>query len=524
MLSYISVMSLTGLALYSCHSMPETCIPPSPTPRNRSKPSFLAAILVWALLCPACPSFREPLPLVRALPTPATSKIESALLRRLTEASGEERLRALVDLTEQVDLLALIRSPRHARRDKAARRVATIAALELVAARQQARIRPRIDRLLEKGELDYVRPIAIVNRLLVEGRASALLALSRMPEVARVSSDWTSSERSDRQTRPPGSVPPLGDHFRSWAISAMGADRLWAQGLRGEGVVVGIIDTGAYGEHEQLRGRSLQGNRGWFDPVQGISTPYDSHRHGTMVLSLAVGANPEGRVVGVAPAALWTVALGNWRNHYSKWRMSETADWMLRVARPDVLVNAWSNDEAECSDFDLPFINAWKAAEIFVVYPAGNGGPAPETGEAPASLTGTVPDSGPVFSVAALTRDGWMQPDSSRGPSNCGSPAFPSITAPGTDLPLASPGSPSAYRTGSGTSLAAGLMGGAAALLLQADPELTPSELERILLESSRDLPPPGRDDVSGAGSVDLLAALDLVRSTKKRRGTKPRQ
>jgi subtilisin family serine protease len=235
-------------------------------------------------------------------------------------------------------------------------------------------------------------------------------------------------------------------------------------------------------------------------------------------MSVAVGANPHGRIVGIAPGASWATALGNWQDYYSRWRMTEAADWILRVARPDVLINAWSDDEAECGAFDLPFINAWKAAGIFVVFPAGNAGPGAGTGEAPASLAGTFPDGGPVFSVAALAPGGEAHPMSSRGPSHCDSPAFPSLAAPGSELPFAAADRPSTYHVGSGTSLAAGLVGGAAALLLQADPELEPEQLERILIETARDLPPAGRDDALGAGALDLPAALRRVESEAARR------
>src|SRR5262249_22372146 len=135
------------------------------------------------------------------------------------------------------------------------------------------------------------------------------------------------------------------------------------------------------------------------------------------------------------------------------------------------LINAWSHDEGTCSDFDRPFIDAWKASGIFVVFPAGNAGPGPASGEAPAQLAGVFPDGGPVFSVAALARNGSPLPISSRGPSRCGSPSFPSLSGPGGDLPMAAPGSPHGYVRADGTSLTAGLVGGAAALLLQADPE-----------------------------------------------------
>jgi bacillopeptidase F len=406
----------------------------------------------------------------------------------------------IVDLTEQVDLAAFGQALREWGLPKAARRSAVITALERVAERQQNRLRPEIDRLRAEGGLLYVRPVAIVNRLLVEAVPRGVLALAGSDEVARILPEWTSE--GTRGRRAPGSAAAREGSLESWALEAMGLEELWSRGLDGRGVVVATIDTGAYGQHEQLRGRMLSGGRGWFDPVQGEPRPYDSHGHGTSVLSVAVGSNPPGHRIGVAPGARWAAALGNWKNFYSRWRMTEAADWILRVARPDVLINPWSNNRTECSDFDLPFINAWKAAEIFVVFPAGNAGPDPSTGEAPASLAGTLPDGGPVFSVAALLPGGEVEPTSSRGPSRCGSPLFPSLAAPGAGLPYAALGSPTAYAVGGGTSLAAGLVGGAAALLLQADPELSPAALERLLIDGAKRLPSPA--DATGAGGIRL--------------------
>jgi subtilisin family serine protease len=197
--------------------------------------------------------------------------------------------------------------------------------------------------------------------------------------------------------------------------------------------------------------------------------------------------------------------------------MSLAADWVLRVARPDVLINAWSHDEGACNDFDVPFIDAWKASGIFVVFAAGNAGPGRSSGESPAQLGGIFPGSAAVFSVSALARGGLLDPLSSRGPSRCGQAAFPTLSAPGVDLPVAAPGGPSAYELGHGTSLSAGLVGGAAALLLQAAPETDPDTLERVLVRSTQDIDPPGRDDDTGAGAVDLPAALALLRAERPR-------
>jgi subtilisin family serine protease len=360
--------------------------------------------------------------------------------------------------------------------------------------------------------------VAVVNRLIVEGTAAGLLAIGANPEVAAVRPDWTSERSAGLMTDlPVDPGAPLGASFRSWAIDAMKADRLWRVGLDGTGIVVASIDTGAFAAHEQLRDRGVPGERGWFDPVEGTTSATDRHGHGTGVLSQAVGGNPEGRIVGVAPGAHWAAALGNWKNYYTRSLMTLAADWILRVARPDVVVNAWSHEEAECNAFDRPFIDAWKASGIFVVFPAGNAGPGPATGESPAQLAGIFPGGAAVFSVAALAETGGPLPLSSRGPSRCGSLAFPMLAAPGADLPMASTGEPKAYVRGEGTSLSAGLVAGAAALLLQAAPETDPCTLERVLLQSTHDVWPPGRDEATGAGAIDLEAALMLLRERSSR-------
>ncbi len=439
------------------------------------------------------------------------AKFEGSFEARLREAQPGTAVHALLDLSEQVDLPRLCRSLRESGRDRLSRRVAVIGALERTAERQQALVAPALDAMIAEGVLASWTGVAIVNRIVVRGRADAILRLAERTEIARVLPDWNSDVRA-ASSEDPAAPTTLGERFSSWGVSATGAPALWREGLDGTGVIVASIDTGVSERHEQLAGRRLEGSRGWFDPLSGSPRAADSHGHGTGVLSLAVGGNPEGRIVGMAPGARWASALGLYRNFYSRVRMTLAADWVLRVARPDVLINPWSHNEGACNAFDLPFINAWKAAGIFVVFPAGNAGPSPASGEAPATLGGTVPDGGAVFSVAGLLSSGEVLDASSRGPSLCGAGRFPSVAAPGADLPYALAGGPRDYAVGSGTSFASALVGGAAALLLQAEPSLEPDELERLIAEGCRDLAPAGPDDRSGTGAIDLVRSLELLR------------
>jgi len=464
----------------------------------------------------AGPSLDRAAPVRESRPGPLSARLEPGLEARLRAAAESDRFTVLVDLSRQIDYRKLARRVLRDPRPRREAQAAVVRLFEEVAEGQQAPLLEILDAWIDAGRLDYVASVAVVNRLIVEGSARGILDLAGRPEVTRVLADWHSRRERGASGEPASAA--LGERFTSWALGEMGVPPLWEQGLDGSGVVVAAIDTGVREDHEQLAGRRLAGPRGWFDPVEGRGEPYDSHGHGTAVLSLAVGGNPAGRAVGVAPRARWAMALANFRNYYSRSRMTLAADWLMRVARPDVVVNAWSHDEGPCTSFDLPFINAWRAAGVFVVFPAGNQGPQPGSGESPAQLGGAFPDNRAVFSVAALTPDGDLHRLSSRGPSACGSSDFPSVAAPGDVLPHAAPLDSASYLTGAGTSLSAGLVAGAAALLIQADPDLRPWELERILIDTARDLPPAGHDPGSGAGLLDLPAALDEVRRRAERK------
>lgn len=107
----------------------------------------------------------------------------------------------------------------------------------------------------------------------------------------------------------------------SWNLNAVGAPSAWARGIRGQGQVVAVIDTGIDLTHPDLRrnlwrnrdeipnnGRDDDGNgfvddyRGW-DFVRNRPRPRDRDGHGTHVAGIIAAADNGVGTTGVAPRA-----------------------------------------------------------------------------------------------------------------------------------------------------------------------------------------------------------------------------
>jgi subtilisin family serine protease len=155
---------------------------------------------------------------------------------------------------------------------------------------------------------------------------------------------------------------------------------------------------------------------------------------------------------------------------------------MLNVGRPDVLIAAWVLPTTGCDRSLQRIVDVWRAAGILPVFPAGNYGSG--GGRSPANYEGVLSVGGTAYEKT------------SRGPSACGGGAFPRLTAPAENLIAAFPLSRTTYLTAEGTSFAAGIAGGAAAILVQSRPDALVPDLERAL----------------GSGELDIPGALERLR------------
>ena len=436
----------------------------------------------------------------------------SAGLRVLASSQAGGPISFLVDLRDQLDFPRAAAALARASASRRARRIWVTRALGAIALRSQGRLRPLLDRLKQKGEVESWTAVSVVNRLLVKARPAAVLELARHREVASLTEEIESE--AALQDEPAGPLPDAGEGegeaSSSWPLEAIGVGQAWLAGIDGSGVTVGLIDSGASDQHEQLRGNFRGGPRSWFDPLSGSAAPADVRvGHGTAVLSCAVGQAQQTALCGVAPGAKWIAAVGLNEGRYNNVLLTQASDWMLNVGQPDVLIAAWRLPGQRCDGSLRPIVNAWRAAGMIVVFAAGNGGPAEASDVSPANYTDVFPGAEAVLSVGAVDAEKKVDPHSSRGPNGCAaSSPYPQLVAPGADVLVALPAAASLYRAASGTSFAAGYVAGAAALLLQRCPHAQVEQVEQALRRGAIDLGPPGPDPTYGHGLLNVPRAL----------------
>ncbi len=312
------------------------------------------------------------------------------------------------------------------------------------------------------------------------------------------------------------SLPPTPDSFQpalNVAAPTVRAGELWSQGFKGKGVGVAVIDTGI-SRHEDFGSRILA----FHDVLNGKSEPYDDHGHGSHVAGIVGGdgSDSNGRHTGIAPEC-GIVAIKAF-NSQGKSRTSDVIraiQWAVENKdRHNIRVlNLSASGVAQLSHQYDPMARAAKAAwdrGIMVVVAAGNDGPDPETIGSPAH-------SPVVLTVGASNDRGTVRRDddrvadlSSRGPTPVDGLAKPDVLAPGVGI-TAADNARSGYVTKNGTSMAAPMVAGLAALLLTARPQATPDQLKRAVVSSAEKLPRGGGVHDQGAGLVDAVMALERL-------------
>jgi serine protease AprX len=301
------------------------------------------------------------------------------------------------------------------------------------------------------------------------------------------------------------------------------ATAAWAQGNTGSGVGIAVLDTGVSAMND-FKGRLVHG-----PDLSGEGTLVDTYGHGTVMAGVAAGSGADsasatgGAYTGVAPKATVVAVKVAGRNGAADvstilqgmhWVLAYKDQYNIRV-----LNLSWGTTSTQSPSVDpLNFAvqRLWQNG-IVVVVAAGNAGPNKSTITKPA-------DDPMVLTVGAYDDKADVDPSndglaawSSRGPTVHGL-TKPDVTVPGRTLIAArSFGSkveldnPKAliapsYIKGSGTSQAAAVASGLAALVLAKNPGYTPDQVKRVLTATAAPMGTGANNE--GAGRSQLARAL----------------
>jgi serine protease AprX len=366
----------------------------------------------------------------------------------------------------------------------------------------------------------------------------------------------------NRQLQFHGDTGPWATRARAAYESAMGGPYQDAQGavINGAGVGVAVVDGGIWAVHPDLKDRVVK-NWKYFCPSIALENT-QTHRcyggtialgevpgtsdwtsgHGTHVSGIiaGTGAQSNGFYRGVAPgASLYGFGVGETAfvaaaAEAFEFIVANAGDASVFPVPVKVVNNSWGDEGVAYDPNSLLSVLTHQLIDkgLTVVFSAGNAG---GTGTTDATSS-TCDDPTPgVICVANYddlgsgSRTSTLDASSSRGLSGQAS-TYPDISAPGaliastctqhgalcnTAFGIPTLAYAPFYSVLSGTSMASPHIAGIVALMLQADPTLTSTEIEDLLQDTAFKVPPTATAGTisfdKGAGLADVPAILEAL-------------
>jgi len=387
---------------------------------------------------------------------------------------------------------------------------------------------PQLASLIQVAGGTPGRVLSIVNAQAADVPNSALPALASNDVVAHIAADRATAGTNER------TGPTVGANVVRQSF-----------GYDGAGIGVAVIDSGVTPSHDDLTDPSnAQRVVQFVDFVNAQPAPYDDFGHGTHVAGIVAGNgfDSSGLRAGIAPgASLVVIKVLDGAGHgvisdliaAFDYVLANHAAYSIRVVNVSIGAGVYESYNA---DFLTLAAKRLVQAGIVVVAAAGNNGR--QNGSTQYGGI-TAPGNAPwVLTVGASNHNGTINRSddtiaafSSRGPTALDYSAKPDVVAPGVGIEsLSSPGSTMyttrsagllpgtidpgylPYLSLSGTSQATPVVTGTVALMLQANPALTPNAVKAILQYTAEIY--SGYDALTeGAGFLNALGAVQLARS-----------
>lgn len=377
--------------------------------------------------------------------------------------------------------------------------------------------------------------LSIINAFAAEMSAEATLQLARNPNVRWISIDGQvqSSLLGLGGTTTPD---PLNTYLQTLNIP-----ELANSGLDGKGIGVAVIDSGVAKDPDFT---NLAVNRGF--NLNSV-TPIDLYGHGTHIAGIVAGngRDSSGKYKGIAPGVtLIGLKVSNdlglaFESDVVKalqWTYEHKSAYNIRVI--NLSINSGVDSSYQNSPLNAAAEILWFSGVVVVVSAGNSGGQNYNTVNAPPAndpfliTVGASDEMGTAaigddmiapYSAYGRTQDGFVKPD---------------IVAPGTGIysvraalspwPLLYPDRlayKGQYFRLSGTSMAAPMVVGVVALMLQDEPQLTPDQVKyRLIHSTNRSLPAQLEGATADFPYMDGAAAVNSSSTESANTGLTPSQ
>lgn len=302
------------------------------------------------------------------------------------------------------------------------------------------------------------------------------------------------------------------------------ADYAWDNAITGQGVAVCVVDTGIDYTHPDLQNKVVA----QYDFTTNSEDAMDDCGHGTHCAGIIASQGMQFRGVSYDVALMGAKVLDSSGNGYAS-DVILGINWCVEQGADVISLSLGEGLYSDTCDYDdmAQAVNEAVEAGVVVVCAAGNDGTSNAmVSPACASKTIAVGAVDKIDNIASYS-DGGMELDLvAPGGDYLGGTHYPEIvSAYSTEVAnnplyclywlaeqcydnyLVVEGM--RYIRAVGTSMATPHVAGAAALLLEENQYLTPSDVKLVLEQNADDLGPPGWDNVYGWGRVNIKKALE---------------
>ncbi len=484
--------------------------------------------MIFSLLAPGLAAAESSTKTHHSVNDTKTSAKDKVSKRLLSNFDNNEKVTFLVKFKEKSNPAKVAKEARtsaqssklSAQEAKFQQRSAVVSDLKSVSIESQQNVTEFLENETKNGHVESFHSYYIVNGMAVTATKEVAQKIAAFAEVEKILPNETRELHEATVTDEEAPQSTLANV--EWNVERVNAPGAWAQGFDGTGTVVASIDTGVQWDHpalkEKYRGynaatEEVDHASSWFDPSGGSVTPLDDHGHGTHVTGTMTGSEPDGsNQVGVAPGAKWIAAkVFDEAGFTTDDILLDAAEWMLAPGgdvnnAPDVVNNSWGGGPG-LDEWYRDAVIAWRAAEIFPEFSAGNTTFGNPGGPGSVAVPANYPES---FATGATDVNNKVANFSLRGPSPYGE-VKPDIIAPGVNIRSSVPGG--GYEGGwNGTSMSGPAVAAVAALLRQVNAAITVDEMEEILLSTTTPLTdseyPEVPNNAYGHGLVDAVLAI----------------